>query len=78
MPALAVSWDWPVQQLDVKNAFLHGTLNETVFLQSAHMIHRFSSPRFGLPSAQVLVRIKADAPSLVQPVRHLSALPRVY
>jgi hypothetical protein len=28
---VAVSCDWPVQQLNVKNAFLYGTLNETVF-----------------------------------------------
>jgi hypothetical protein len=27
----AVSRDWPIQQLDVKNAFLHSTLSETVF-----------------------------------------------
>jgi hypothetical protein len=27
----AVSHDWPIQQLDVKNAFLHGTLSKTVF-----------------------------------------------
>jgi hypothetical protein len=26
-----VSRDWPIQQLDVKNVFLHGTLPETVF-----------------------------------------------
>jgi hypothetical protein len=29
--ATAVSRDWPIQQLNVKNAFLHDTLSETVF-----------------------------------------------
>jgi hypothetical protein len=29
--ATAVSRDWSVQQLDVKNVFLHGTLSKTVF-----------------------------------------------
>jgi hypothetical protein len=28
--SLALSRDWPAHQLDVKNAFLHGTLTETV------------------------------------------------
>jgi hypothetical protein len=29
--ATVVSRDWPIQQLDVKNAFLHSTISETVF-----------------------------------------------
>jgi hypothetical protein len=29
--SIAVSRDWPIQQLDVKNAFLHSTLTETVY-----------------------------------------------
>jgi hypothetical protein len=29
--ATAVSRAWPIQQLDMKNAFLHGTLSETIF-----------------------------------------------
>ena len=54
---LALSRDWLVHQLDVKNAFLHGTLMETVyctqpvgFVDAAHpdMVCKLNKSLYGL------------------------------
>jgi hypothetical protein len=40
----AVSRIWPIQQLDMKNAFLHDTLSKTVFCCQPTGFHRPCSP----------------------------------
>ena len=58
--SLALSCSWPVHQLDVKNAFLHGTLSETVycsqpagFVDSScpDMVCRLNKSLYGLKQA---------------------------
>ena len=58
--SLALSQDWPIHQLDVKNSFLHGTLSETVycsqptgFVDSAHPSHvcKLNKSLYGLKQA---------------------------
>jgi hypothetical protein len=58
--SLALARSWPVHQLDVKNAFLHGLLTETVycsqpagFIDSSHpdMVCRLSRSLYSLKQA---------------------------
>ena len=58
--SLVLSNNWPIHQLDVKNAFLHGTLSETVFCSQptgfvdvAHPDHicRLNKSLYGLKQA---------------------------
>ena len=60
MLSLALSRQWPIHQLDVKNAFLHGTLQETVycvqpsgFEDSAHpeFVYHLNKSLYGLKQA---------------------------
>jgi len=57
---LALTRGWPVHQLDVKNAFLHGVLTKTVycsqpaeFVDSSHpdMVCRLNKSLYGLKQA---------------------------
>ena len=43
---LALSRSWPIHQLDVKNAFLHGTLTETVYCQQPSGFVDSSRPEY--------------------------------
>jgi hypothetical protein len=58
--SLALSRDWVIHQLDIKNAFLHGTLTETVyysqptgFIDAAHtdLVYQLNRSLYGLKQA---------------------------
>jgi hypothetical protein len=42
--SIAISQNWLVHQLDINNAFLHGTLAETVYLRSRQVSSTSPSP----------------------------------
>jgi hypothetical protein len=58
--SLALSQNWPIHQLDVKNAFLHGTLTETVYCMQpsgfvdssrSDFVYRLNKSLYGLKQA---------------------------
>ncbi|GKB44775.1 ribonuclease H-like domain-containing protein [Tanacetum coccineum] len=55
---LAASRHWPIHQLDVKNAFLHGDLSETVYMHQPPRFRDSAHPDYACLLQQSLYRLK--------------------
>lgn len=74
---LAVSSDWLIYQLDVKNTFLHGSLQETVYCQQPTGYVDFSRPNLVCWLNKSLYS-QASTPCLVPPLCSLYHLCQIY
>jgi len=58
--SLALSRQWPIHQLDVKNSFLHGTLQETVYCVQPSGFEDSAHPEFVCHLNKSLYGLKQD------------------
>ncbi|GJX63656.1 ribonuclease H-like domain-containing protein [Tanacetum coccineum] len=55
--SLATSQHWPVHQLDVKNAFLHGDLSETYYMHHPLCFRNSAHPVYGTDTTYLLLYV---------------------
>ncbi|GJY85970.1 ribonuclease H-like domain-containing protein [Tanacetum coccineum] len=55
--SLAASRHWPIHQLDVKNAYLHGDLSETVYMHQPLGFRDSVHPDYGTDTAYLLLYV---------------------
>ncbi|GJV99266.1 ribonuclease H-like domain-containing protein [Tanacetum coccineum] len=71
--SLAASRHWPIHQLDVKNAFLHGDLSETDYMHQPLGFRDYVHPDYGTDTAYLLLYVDdivltASSESLLQQI----------
>ncbi|GJY47736.1 ribonuclease H-like domain-containing protein [Tanacetum coccineum] len=55
--SLAASRHWPIHQLDVKNAFFHGDLSETIYMYQPPGFWDSAHPDYGIDTAYLLLYV---------------------
>lgn len=68
--SIALSYNWPLHQLDVNNAFLHGTLHEEVFMSQPLGFTHPNFPTHVCKLKKISLWVKIS-PTCVVPWNHL-------